>query len=193
MAIGNIHDAPLRLNALTLQNPIISQNLLADLVKEHYSQQALQQLHKIIGSVDFLGNPIGLFNSFSSGVSDLFYEPYQGFVSDRPQDFGLGIAKGGASLLKKTVYGLTDTLSKFTDSLGKGLSVVTLDDRYQLSRLKNRRNRPRHAISGISSGAKTFVTSFASGITGIVEKPVEGAKSHGVGGFFKGVGKGLVG
>ena len=31
------------------------------------------------------------------------------------------------------------------------------------------------------------------GVTGIVRKPVEGAKQEGVGGFFKGVGKGLVG
>jgi len=31
------------------------------------------------------------------------------------------------------------------------------------------------------------------GVTGIVRKPIEGAKREGVEGFFKGVGKGLVG
>lgn len=31
------------------------------------------------------------------------------------------------------------------------------------------------------------------GVTGIVTKPVEGAKQEGVKGFFKGAGKGLVG
>jgi vacuolar protein sorting-associated protein 13A/C len=31
------------------------------------------------------------------------------------------------------------------------------------------------------------------GVTGIVRKPIEGAKKEGVEGFFKGVGKGLVG
>jgi vacuolar protein sorting-associated protein 13A/C len=34
---------------------------------------------------------------------------------------------------------------------------------------------------------------FFDGATGVVTKPVEGAKEEGVGGFFKGVGKGLVG
>lgn len=75
-----------------------------------------------------LGNPVGLFNSVSSGVSDLFYEPLQGFEITRPQDFGIGLAKGGASLVKKTVYGFSDTLSKFTGSVGKGLSVLTMDE-----------------------------------------------------------------
>lgn len=31
------------------------------------------------------------------------------------------------------------------------------------------------------------------GVTGIVTKPVRGAKEGGVGGFFKGVGKGAIG
>lgn len=32
-----------------------------------------------------------------------------------------------------------------------------------------------------------------SGVTGVFTKPVEGAKSGGFGGFFKGIGKGAVG
>lgn len=34
---------------------------------------------------------------------------------------------------------------------------------------------------------------FYDGITGIVTQPIRGAKQGGVGGFFKGVGKGLGG
>lgn len=37
---------------------------------------------------------VGLFNTLSSGVAELFYEPYQGVImSDRPQDLGIGIAR----------------------------------------------------------------------------------------------------
>jgi vacuolar protein sorting-associated protein 13A/C len=32
-----------------------------------------------------------------------------------------------------------------------------------------------------------------SGVTGVVEKPIQGAKSAGLGGFFGGIGKGLIG
>jgi len=48
-------------------------------------------------------------------------------------------------------------------------------------------------VSGITTGAKSFARSFASGITGIVQMPIEGAEKEGVGGFFKGIGKGIVG
>jgi vacuolar protein sorting-associated protein 13A/C len=47
-----------------------------------------------LGSADALGNPVGLFNNITSGVIDIFYEPYQGFImSDRPQDLGFGLVK----------------------------------------------------------------------------------------------------
>ena len=195
MAIGNVSDAPIKLNALILEDPIISRNLLIQLISAHYSQQVIKQLHKIVGCADVLGNPVGLFNTFSSGVTDLFYEPYNGIVSDRPQDFGLGLAKGGASLLKKTVYGVSDTFSKFTGSVGKGLSIMTFDKEFQEERRREKlkRNRPKHAIGGVTKGAKSLFSSVASGITGIVEKPMTGAMQKGFGGFLKGVGQGIVG
>lgn len=194
MAMGNITDAPLRFNALLLEHPIVHQRTLFAVIYDHYSTGAIGQLHRIVGSADFIGNPVGLFNSFSSGVHDLFYEPYQGFVSDRPQDFGIGLARGGLSLVRKTVYGLTDTFSKVTGSMGKGLSAATFDPEFQTKRrLTQARNRPRHALYGIKLGAQQLFEGITSGITGIVEKPIEGAQREGVEGFFKGVGKGLLG
>jgi vacuolar protein sorting-associated protein 13A/C len=60
----------------------------------HYSDQFRYQIYRVLGSIDVLGNPIGLFHTLSSGFGELFYEPYQGFImSDRPQDLGIGIAK----------------------------------------------------------------------------------------------------
>ena len=192
MTLGNVHDASLKLNALILEDPVLSKQLLQQLILDHYTDDAIGQLHKVIGSADALGNPVGLFNSFSSGVTDLFYEPYQGLVSDRPQDFGVGLAKGGASLVKNTVFGISDSLSKVTGSLGKGLSALSMDPEFQEQRKRMKRNKPKHALYGVTSGAKSLLRGIASGVTGIVERPMEGAK-HGVGGFFKGIGKGLVG
>ncbi|KAJ3037263.1 hypothetical protein HDV00_001828 [Rhizophlyctis rosea] len=194
MTIGNIHDAPIRLNALELQHPYVTPSQLADLIVKFYTQETVSQLHKVIGSADVLGNPVGLFNNVSSGVSDFFYEPLQGFEITRPQDFGIGVAKGTASLFKKTVFGVSDTFSKVTGSIGKGLSVITMDEQFQeRRRLASARNRPRHAVYGVTTGATSLARSVASGITGVVSKPLEGAQEEGVGGFFKGIGKGLVG
>ncbi|KAJ2261928.1 Vacuolar protein sorting-associated protein 13 [Coemansia sp. RSA 376] len=195
MAIGNINEAPVSLNALVMQNVRVSMPILLDRMHKHYSAEIFNQVYKLLGSANLLGNPVGLFNNISSGVSDFFYEPYQGFVmSDRPQDFGFGLARGTASLFKKTVYGMTDSFSKFTDSMSKGLSAATMDPRYQTERSMSRvRNKPKHAIYGVARGAESLAKSVTSGLAGVVMRPLEGAEQEGVGGFFKGVGKGLVG
>jgi len=127
MAIGNINDAPIRLTSLILENARVSLPVLSQRVQTHYSQQALGQVHKVLGSADFLGNPVGLFNNIGSGVMDIFYEPYQGLImTDRPQEFGIGIAKGATSFVRKSVFGVSDSLSKFTGSISKGNDPVKL-------------------------------------------------------------------
>lgn len=195
MAIGNVNDAPIRLNALLLENARVSIPVLTQNISNHYSQEVLYQVHKIIGSADFLGNPVGLFNSISSGITDVFYEPYQGLImSDKPEDLGLGIAKGAASFVKKSVYGFSDSFSKVTGSFGKGLAAATLDKQFQdRRRITRARNRPKHALFGVTAGANSFFTSVASGIGGVARKPLEGAEQEGAVGFFKGVGKGFIG
>ncbi|KAF3213876.1 hypothetical protein TWF679_005190 [Orbilia oligospora] len=55
------------------------------------------------------------------------------------------------------------------------------------------RNRPKHALYGVASGANSFITSVASGVGGLARKPLEGAEREGVAGFIKGFGKGVVG
>ncbi|KAL7624686.1 Vacuolar protein sorting-associated protein 13 [Parahypoxylon ruwenzoriense] len=195
MAIGNVNDAPIRLNALLLENARVSIPILTQNISNHYSQEVLYQVHKIIGSADFLGNPVGLFNSISSGITDVFYEPYQGLImSDKPEDLGFGIAKGAASFVKKSVYGFSDSFSKVTGSFGKGLAAATLDKQFQdRRRIARARNRPKHALFGVTAGANSFFTSVASGIGGVARKPLEGAEQEGAVGFLKGVGKGFIG
>ncbi|KAH9220013.1 hypothetical protein DL95DRAFT_520355 [Leptodontidium sp. 2 PMI_412] len=195
MAIGNINDAPVRLNALMLENARVSAAVLLQNMSNHYSQEALYQVHKILGSADFLGNPVGLFNNLSSGVADIFYEPYQGFImSDRPEQLGIGIAKGATSFIKKSVFGVSDSFSKVTGSIAKGLAEATMDKQFQDRRRMTRsRNRPKHALYGVTAGANSFVSSLASGVGGLARKPLEGAEQEGLTGFFKGVGKGALG
>src|SRR6201746_1644600 len=131
MSIGNVNDAPIRYNALLLENARISVGALMSNIQSHYVQESLRQVHIVIGSADFLGNPVGLFNNISSGVADIFYEPYQGLVTDRPQDLGAGIAKGASSFVKKSVFGLSDSVSKFTGSISKGLAAASMDKEFQ--------------------------------------------------------------
>jgi len=85
-------------------------------------------------------------------------------------------------------------MTKFTSSVGKGLSAATFDSEYQARRrMTQRRNKPRHAIYGVAAGGEAFASSVTSAMEGVLMKPIEGAESEGALGFFKGVGKGLVG
>jgi vacuolar protein sorting-associated protein 13A/C len=195
MSIGNVNDAPIKLNALMLENARISVPALIANIKSHYTQEVLRQVHVILGSADFLGNPVGLFNSVSSGVADIFYEPYQGLVmTDRPQELGIGMAKGASSFVKKSVFGFSDSMAKFTGSISKGLAAATLDKEFQdARRMSKNRNRPKHALYGVTSGGNAFASSVASGIGGLARHPLEGAEKEGAFGFVKGVGKGVLG
>jgi vacuolar protein sorting-associated protein 13A/C len=69
-----------------------------------------------------------------------------------------------------------------------------MDKQFQDRRRMSRsRNRPKHALYGVTSGANSLVSSVASGIGGLARKPLEGAERDGALGFFKGVGKGVIG
>ncbi|KAG5731737.1 Vacuolar protein sorting-associated protein 13 [Termitomyces sp. T112] len=194
MTVGNINDAPLELNALGIKDMRLTLPELQTRITYHYRQDILRQLYRILGSADFIGNPVGLFTNVSSGVADIFYEPFHGVVMHGNKELGIGIAKGAASFVKKTVFGLSDSVTKFTSSVGKGLSAATFDSEYQARRrMAQRRNKPRHAIYGIAAGGEAFASSVTSAMEGVLMKPIEGAGSEGVIGFFKGVGKGLVG
>jgi vacuolar protein sorting-associated protein 13A/C len=93
MAVGNVKDAPLRMNALAIKDMRLTAGDLQTRIMYHYRQDVLRQLYRILGSADFIGNPVGLFTNVSSGVADIFYEPFTGAVMRGNQDLGVGIAK----------------------------------------------------------------------------------------------------
>jgi len=136
MTVGNINDAPLEMNALAIKDMRLTMPELQSRITYHYRQDVLRQLYRILGSADFIGNPVGLFTNVSSGVADIFYEPFQGVIVHGNKELGIGIAKvgiyidllpafshssqGAASFVKKTVFGVSDSVTKFTSSVGKG-------------------------------------------------------------------------
>lgn len=89
--------------------------------------------------------------------------------------------------MKKSVFGITDSVSRITGSIGKGmqvafwkktswsnyltkgLSAATMDKKFQdRRRINHNRNKPRHAVYGITQGATYFGSSIASGVAGLV-------------------------
>ena len=65
---------------LSLTDPFVSVHifetsaLLVESIRIHYTEELKSQAAKILGSVDFLGNPLGLFNDVTEGLSGLLTE-----------------------------------------------------------------------------------------------------------------------
>jgi vacuolar protein sorting-associated protein 13A/C len=93
MTVGNINDAPLEMNALAIKDMRLTLPELQTRILYHYRQEILRQLYRILGSADFIGNPVGLFTNVSSGAADIFYEPFQGVVMHGNRELGIGLAK----------------------------------------------------------------------------------------------------
>ncbi|CAI4602875.1 CPI_1c_G0034240.mRNA.1.CDS.1 [Saccharomyces cerevisiae] len=192
MTLGNINEAPVKVNSLFMDNVRVPLPILMDHIERHYTTQFVYQIHKILGSADCFGNPVGLFNTISSGVWDLFYEPYQGYMmNDRPQEIGIHLAKGGLSFAKKTVFGLSDSMSKFTGSMAKGLSVTQDLEFQRVRRLQQRINKNNR--NALANSAQSFASTLGSGLSGIALDPYKAMQKEGAAGFLKGLGKGIVG
>lgn len=192
MSLGNVRDAPVRLNALELSLATLDASTLKALIGRHYAQQALTQVHKVVGAVDLIGNPVGLFSNLASGVEDFFYEPYLGLVRS-PEDFARGLGRGTASLLRNSVAGLFGGVSKITSSVSKGLAEATFDRQYKAERHEAQRERPAGTMAGVAAGATTVLKGFGAGLAGLFQKPAQGARESGALGFVKGIGTGIAG
>ncbi|PRP88859.1 hypothetical protein PROFUN_00327 [Planoprotostelium fungivorum] len=190
---ANLDNAPIRLNALIIQEAFCEMSDLQSRIQTHYTRQVIQEVYKILGSADFLGNPVGLFNSFSKGVGDFFFEPAAGLI-EGPDAFGKGLAKGTFSLLKNSLYGTFNTASKLTGVAGKLLSKISFDNEYIAKRQRKKANRrAKHAGDGVMYGIQALSSGIKEGVVGVVTQPMKGAREGGALGLIRGIGKGLVG
>lgn len=187
-----IQDAVLKLDYFEKSNTYLTMHQLANEASSHYFRQTLKQIYVVVLGLDVIGNPVGLLTGFTTGVGDFFYEPLQGAIQG-PEEFAEGLATGVRSLIGHTVGGAAGAVSRITGTLGKGIAALTMDEEYQRRRRLEQNRRPNDIAEGIAQGGRDLVMGVYEGVTGIVTKPVAGAKEEGISGFFKGFGKGLIG
>ena len=191
-ALANVDNAPLRFNALLLDNPFCTKGALVSMIISHYTRQAVTEVLKLIGSVDVLGNPVGLFTNIGTGVKDFFYEPAQGIVKS-PAEFASGLGRGTKSMIKNTVSGLFNSVSKITGALGKGVATLSFDEDYIREHDVLRNKRAMTVGAGVLQGTKAFVLGIAYGVSGLFTKPVLGVMRGGGKGLVLGIYQGVVG
>ena len=102
-----------------------SQEGITNRIIGKYKTGATGNALKVLGSLDILGNPVGLVRSVGTGVADVVRKPYQGFKKGPVQGI-VGIPAGVGSLLTNTVAGVFNSFSKITGSVANGVSNMTL-------------------------------------------------------------------
>ncbi|KAK3097507.1 hypothetical protein FSP39_010303 [Pinctada imbricata] len=132
------------------------------------------QAAKILGSVDFLGNPLGLFNDVTEGLSGLI------------KDGNVG------GLFKNVTHGLSNSTAKVASSLSDTVGNLNMDNVHN-ERRERIRNQGQSGGSHLVAGVKGFGVGIFGALTSLVTQPVQGFKEEGVEGFLTGIGKGVVG
>ncbi|KAL4233287.1 Vacuolar protein sorting-associated protein 13D [Mactra antiquata] len=142
-------------------------------LKKHYKDELKGQAMKILGSVDFLGNPLGLVNDVAEG--------FVGLIEDG--NIG-GLAKG-------IFHGFSNSTAKMTGALSEGLSTVHNDSKHNMKR-QQIRSSATSSSSQFMSGLRGLGHGIYGGVKSIV-KPFEGAVHGGIEGFGVGLYQGVTG
>uniref|UniRef100_A0AAV1T5J9 PH domain-containing protein n=1 Tax=Peronospora matthiolae TaxID=2874970 RepID=A0AAV1T5J9_9STRA len=192
MHVPDLDNAPVRLNALMIEHAFGTSGDLTRRVSKYYTRQLWKQLHKILGSFDFLGNPVGFLDHIGTGVRDFVYEPLEG-LKIGGKGFSKGLAKGTASLMSNTVDGTFDAASKISGTFGQGFANLSLDDRYQQNRARARRHHVRGLREGLVQGSRELSLGVYEGVAGLMLNPMRGAHESGAIGFVRGTITGIIG
>ncbi|XP_034152069.1 vacuolar protein sorting-associated protein 13D isoform X4 [Esox lucius] len=167
-------DAVINMYPFTRVHPYETQEIIINDILKHFREELISQAAQILGSVDFLGNPMGLLNDVSEGVSELIKYGNVG------------------GLIRNVTHGVSNSAAKFAGTLSDGLGK-TMDNRHQNEREYIRYHGAtsgEHLVAGIHGLAHGII----GGLTSVITSTVEGVKTEGgVSGFFSGLGKGLVG
>uniref|UniRef100_A0AAV1U1U7 EF-hand domain-containing protein n=1 Tax=Peronospora matthiolae TaxID=2874970 RepID=A0AAV1U1U7_9STRA len=139
------------------------------------------QWYRIVGSVEMLGDPVGLATDIVDGFA-LAARQLKRDVRGKSRRKG-----ESAITVVQTVFGVPlRSIGKVSNGLGDVVKKVTYFESQEDS------DEPRHIPDGFVQSGKVFGKSIAYGVTGFVKEPVRGAKSGGVKGFAKGVGRGTL-
>lgn len=114
----------------------------------------------ILGSVDFLGSPLGLVNDVSEGVS--------GLIND-------GNVK---TLVQNVTHGFSSSAAKFTESLSDGFGKVIMDERHEETRQKIRSNT-NGSWDHVQAAFKGLGLGVLGGATSLFRQTYDGAVNEG--------------
>ena len=175
--VGNLDNATINLRSLLLTNYYTDVVAFAKKVATFYALEVMNKFYLLVGSFNVIGNPTELVGNVADGVKAFFMEPVQGLMKG-PGAFVGGLGKGTTQLVSKTAFGLLNSVSKITSTVGDGVAAMAMSDSYQADR---------------AAGKSNLVHGVWSGVTGVFTETSQGFKEKGVIGAVTGLGKGVIG
>ena len=159
-------------------------------------RQVLLQLHRLVGSLDFLGNPNALFADLKGGVRTFFREPQRGALKGGGA-FAKGLVKGTGGLVGGVLGGGGSAALSLVSAVNTagviGWSSLSGDAQFQHRRQLAAQQKASGMKQGLRMGAEALSDGLRSGLGGLIRQPVRGAKESGVRGVVGGVARGVVG
>ena len=108
---------------------------IINLIKKHYTQELRSHAIRILGSVDFLGNPLGLMVDFKESLTNVL-------TNGEVTDFVFSVT-----------HGVANSVSKFSNSSSELLNELTMDERHRETREQIRNIYNNGSIDHFVGGA----------------------------------------
>ena len=179
ISMADFEGAQISLAPLKLKHPLMSLPTLLSLVGRHYTGSLLQEVYKVVGSADILGDPVHLVQRLGLGVWLLVANSTYAVVESRSLSPGrllTGFASGVASLLSNVSFALANAAAKISQAARKALVLL-----FRLESRTFQRGRPDLLRVVLESSVE------------VLSSAARGLDNGGVPGFFKGALTGLAG
>ena len=114
--IFNVQNVTLTLDAIVMEDVAEELNSLAQRLGWKYSMEGLQQITRVIGSLELLGNPSSFLTDIRGGVKTFFREPRRGTLK--------GVVKGTGGLVGGVAGGAVGTAFNMVAAGNKGFMTM---------------------------------------------------------------------
>ena len=131
-------NARIDMKPFILMNEHDTASCILSLIKKHYTQELRSNAIRILGSVDFLGNPLGFVVDFKESLSNVL-------SNGQVTDFVFAIT-----------HGFANSVSKFSGFLSDELNELTLDERHRETRDQIRTIYNNGSVDHFVGGALGF-------------------------------------
>lgn len=202
-----VSDAPIRLSGKALDHTFLRPAETVENICKFYVNETMKQIYKIVGSLDFVGNPTMFVTSFYSGMRDFLLVPSVAFMSSPtdPSRVGLGVATGAMSLFFHSLSGFFGVVANLSAAAGHGVAYLSLDtdfrewhrDKVVIETTNLNREWKRRGVQHVGRMLTTpimdILLGVTGGISGLVISPLKGYRKKGNLGMAGGVLVGGVG